>query len=79
MLLLPEKKEWTRNGPKDTTRKILFDSKNGFYLCPTENFKTYANTKRSIKRHLKDNKKMAAKNKKKHEQNKICKYYQKRF
>ena len=68
----------TRHGSKDTTKKILFDSKNGVYLCLTENCKTYASTKRSIKRHLK-NCNNITKNRKKHEQNKICKYCQKRF
>ena len=39
-------------GPKKTTKKIPFDSKNGVYLCLTENCKTHANTKCTIKRHI---------------------------
>ena len=68
----------TGHGPKDTTKKILFDLKNGVCLSPTENCKTYANTKHSIKRHLK-NCSAITKYRKKHEQNKICKYCQIRF
>ena len=69
----------TGHGPKDTSRKRFYlINENGVYLCPTENCKTYAHTKRSIKRHLK-NFNQIIKNRKKHEQNKICKYCQKRF
>ena len=74
-----KKHEWsTGQRPKDTTKKILFDSKNGIYLCTTENCKTYVNTKCCIKRHLKNCNEIT-KNRKKHERNEICKYWQKKF
>ena len=68
----------TGHGPKDNSKKVPFDTDNGVYLCPTANCNTSASTKRSIMRHLK-NCSTISKNRRKHEQNKVCKYCQKRF
>ena len=68
----------TGYGPKDNSKKVAFDSENGVYLCPTANCNTSTITKCSIMRHLK-NCRTISKSRKKHEQNKVCKYYQKRF
>ena len=69
----------TGHGPiRKVEKPICYDSFNNLYLCPTENCEVNATTKRSIKRHLKNCKKISQ-NKKKNANNKVCKYSHKTF
>ena len=69
-----------RHGPKNQKIKkpICYDSFNNLSLRPTENCEINATTKHSIKRHLKNCKKVS-KNIKRNANNKVCKYCHKTF
>ena len=64
----------------DMDRKIATVEKpsNNLYICPIENYEASARTRRCIKRHLKNCKKMSQ-NKKRDANNKVCKYCHKTF
>ena len=51
---------------------------NNLYICPTENCEASATTRRSIKKHLKNCKKISQ-NKKRDANNKVCQYCHKTF
>ena len=51
---------------------------NNLYICPTENCEASATTRRSIKKHLKNFKKISQ-NKKRDANNKVCQYCHKTF
>ena len=59
-------------------KPICYNSSKNLYLCPTKNCEVNATTKRSIKRHLKNCKKISQ-NKKRNANNKVCKYCHKTF
>ena len=65
-------------GLKNVEKPICYDSSNSLYLRPTENCEASVTTKRSIKRHLKNCKKISQ-NKKRNANSRVCKYYHKKF